>query len=280
MKRNILWSGALLLVAILLCRIGLRAPQTVRANSIVFSTGAINNYGGNSDLTHDIAEANDFRAWYLLNGNTPFSTWTDGNVWGSDFRDQGSPNDMEPSGGGDRAQVYYYTGHGTCPTSQTTTSPVDFLVTHGNFGKPDFTHIVTDSVWGNNGGRLQFMLIDASCPTELPEITQLFPIYGGLHMVTGNSGDTQHDTLDSEARGNEFGLETVGLPFFFLPQLPVGDAWMNTGIIDVQSQVCAVAAAAGDTRDDAINRRENEFVTSGWGNPSNNWMAWKWICLN
>jgi hypothetical protein len=53
---------------------------------------------------------------------------------------------------------------------------------------------------------------------------------------------------------------------------------MNTGLIDVQDQVCAVAAAAGDTRDDAINRRDNERVTSGWGNPSNAWMAWKWVC--
>jgi hypothetical protein len=258
----------------------LLAFVAVEAGAVVLSTGAINNYGGSANLFHDIAEANDFRGWYLFAGNTVFTAWTDGNVWGSDFRDQGSPNDMDPSGGSDRAQVYYYTGHGICPSSQTTTSAVDFLVTHGNFGLPDVDHIVTDSVWGNNGGRLQFMLIDASCPTEVPEITQLFPIFGGLHMVTGNSGDSKHDTLDSESRGNEFGIQTVGfppLPFFF-PQLPVGDAWMNTGLIDVQDQVCAIAAAAGDTRDDAINRRDNEFVTSGWGNPSNNWMAWKWVC--
>lgn len=258
-----------------LCGIAVLAAN---AGAIVLSTGAINDYGGSGNLFHDIAEANDFRFWYLFAGNTVFTSWTDGNVWGSDFRDKGSPNDMDPSGGSDRAQVYYYTGHGTCPQSQTTTSPVDFLITHGNFGQPDATHIVADSLWGNGGGALQFMLIDASCPTELPEITQLFPIYGGLHMVTGNSGDANHDTLDSEARGNEFGAQTAGTPFWFLPQLPVGDAWMNTGLIDVQDQVCAVAAAAGDTRDDAINRRENERVTSGWSNPSNNWMAWKWVC--
>jgi hypothetical protein len=66
MKRNILWSRALLFVAILLCLIGLRAPHTVRANSIAFSTGAINNYGGNGDLTHDIAEANDFRTKHQI----------------------------------------------------------------------------------------------------------------------------------------------------------------------------------------------------------------------
>ncbi len=45
---------------------------------------------------------------------------------------------------------------------------------------------------------------------------------------------------------------------------------MNTGLTDVQDPVCVVAAAAGDTRDDAIYPRENEQVTSGWSNPSNN----------
>jgi hypothetical protein len=280
MRRTTIPFAMVLFAATALCYIAIQPAQTVRASSVIYSTGAINNYGGNGNLTLCIPEAAAFRTWYQFSGHTLFSAWTDGNVWGSDFRDKGSLNDMEPSGGSDRAQVYYYTGHGTCPTSQTTTSSVDFLVTHGNFGTPDFTHIVTDSVWGNNGGKLQFMLIDASCPMELPEITQYFPVFGGLHMATGNSGDVNHDTQDSVSRGSSFAVQTAGVPIFFLPQLPVGDAWMNTGIIDVQSQVCAVATAAGNTRDDAINRRENEFVTSGWGNPSNNWMAWKWICLN
>ncbi len=205
MRRTLFFLGVLLVAAALFFFFDNRDPRTVDASAIVLSTGAINDYGGSANLFHDIAEANDFRAWYIFAGNSVFTAWTDGNVWGSD-------------------------------------------------------------------------LIDASCPTEVPEITQLFPIFGGLHMVTGNSGDVNHDTLDSEARGNEFGIQTAGTPFIFFPQLPVGDAWMNTGLIDVQSQVCAVAAAAGNTRDDAINRRENERVTSGWSNPSNNWMAWKWVC--
>jgi len=95
------------------------AALAANAGAIVLSTGAINDYGGSGNLFHDIAEANDFRSWYLLAGNTVFSSWTDGNVWGSDFRDKGNPNDMDPGGGSDRAQVYYYTGHGTCPASQT-----------------------------------------------------------------------------------------------------------------------------------------------------------------
>lgn len=256
-------------------------PSTARGAPLL-STGAINNYGGNGNLSDSISEANAFRDWFIFAGSPIFSQWTDGNVWGSDFRDQGSPNDMEPQGGSDRAQVYFYTGHGSCPSSATTSGSVDYFVTHGNAGQPDFDHIPTDSVWGNNGGKLRFMLIDASCPTELPEITQLFPVYGGVHIVTGNSGyvngKDSHDTLDSTDRGNMFAVYLVGT--FPFPKLTVTDAWMTTGTIDVQSNVCAVSAAAGNTKADAINHRDNEFVTSNFGNPSNNWMAWRWVCAN
>jgi hypothetical protein len=127
MRRTVFLFGVFLCAAALLFFLNNRLPRTVSASAIVLSTGAINNYGGNGDLHQDIAEANDFRAWYLAAGNSVFTAWTDGNVWGSDFRDQGSPNDMDPSGGSDRAQVYYYTGHGSCPASQTTTSQVDFF---------------------------------------------------------------------------------------------------------------------------------------------------------
>jgi hypothetical protein len=250
------------------------------AGSLVFSTGSVGNYGGSGNLPLANPEAGAFRSWYELAGYTLFTAWTDGNVWGSDFRDQGFPNDMESSGGSDRAQVYFFAGHGSCENPPAPGSG-DFIITNGNFGKPDVTRIGTSSVWGNNGGTLQFMLIDASCPMDLPEVTtEWFPPFGGLHMATGHSGDVSHDTLDSQDRGDVFSSYTVGNSEFMVSQMPVGDAWMASGLIDVQSGVCAVATAAGNTRDDAINRRENEFVTSNWSSPTNNWLAWKWICLN
>jgi hypothetical protein len=53
---------------------------------------------------------------------------------------------------------------------------------------------------------------------------------------------------------------------------------MQAGLIDVQSKVCAVALAAGNDRNDAIDRREHEHVKDGRSNPTPNWFAWKWIC--
>jgi len=96
-------------------------------------------------------------------------------------------------------------------------------------------------------------------------------------MAVGNSGDGSHDTLDSANRGGQFAAYTVGFSFYF-PQLSIGDAWMATGIVDVQSGCCAVALAAGNDRNDAIDRRENEKVTDNRPDPIPNWFAWKWVC--
>ena len=97
--------------------------------------------------------------------------------------------------------------------------------------------------------------------------------------------NTTHDTLDSETRGSQFAAYTVGysinilgikLPIF--PELPATWAWMNAGLIDVQSQVCAVAIANDSTEQAVINRRDNEMVKNPMTKPNGNWYGWRWIC--
>ncbi len=116
---------------------------------------------------------------------------------------------------------------------------------------------------------------------DLVELSnQWFPVFRGLHMAVGHSGTTNADTLDSSTRGSQFAANTAGGPFsWIIPEMSVGDAWMVDGTIDISSGgCCAVAIAAGNDRNDAINRRENERVKSGWSNPTPNWFAWKWMC--
>jgi hypothetical protein len=255
-----------------------------------YSTGGVSNYPaatcGGPNLPLSVPEARDFQAWYNLAGFVNVTRWENGDVWGSDFRDStnGSNNDRDGSGGSDITQLYFFTGHGLCENPPRAGSG-DFIVTCGNFGKPDVTRIGTSSRWGNNGGQLRFMFLDASCPMDLPEIqSEWFAPFQGLHVATGHSGDVNHDTQDSETRGDQYAAHTVGgfsflgIRIILFPEMSIGDAWMATGLIDVQPQVCAVALAAGNDRNDAINRRENERVTSNWGNPTPNWFAWKWVC--
>jgi Family of unknown function (DUF6345) len=220
------------------------------------------------DLPATISEVRAFQAWYGFGGHTAVSTWENGDVWGSDFRDDGG--DVDPSGGSELPEIYLFAGHGSCQNPPTSTSP-DFIVVCGNFGSPNTVNIGTSSRWGNGAGRLQFMLVDASCPMDLVSLaSNWFPVFRGLHMATGHSGTSSADALDSDARGSQLAARTAGLPFplsWLFPQQSVGDAWMDVG---------TVALAVGATEAEAIDRRENERITDNRPDPVANWAAWMW----
>ena len=65
------------------------------------------------DLHFCTGSAAGFRAWYNLAVIGNFSRWENGDVWGSDFRD-GAAADLEPNGGSDVPEIYFYNGHGSC----------------------------------------------------------------------------------------------------------------------------------------------------------------------
>ena len=107
-----------------------------------YSTGAVRDYSavcGSTDLPLTIPEAEAFRTWYSLAGFDLFSRWENGDVWGSDFRDANG-GDLEPNGGSDVPDIYFYTGHGTCQNPPAATDP-DFISVCGNFGAPNRTKV-------------------------------------------------------------------------------------------------------------------------------------------
>ena len=262
------------LVCVVVLFTTLAHSQTLR-----YSTGCVRVYVANGcpgpDLPATIPEGNNFRTWYNMGGFQLFSGWNNGNVWGSDFRDAAN-GDLESNGGSDVPEIYLYAGHGICQNPPNATSP-DFIAVCGNFGIPNNTTIGTGSRWGNGSGNLRFAFIDASCPMDLVSLSnQWFPVYRGLHMGLGHSGTSTQDALDSDVRGTGLGAYTSGA-LWLLPELSVGDAWMLVGVKDIQSGCAAVALAVGNSRNDAINRRENERVKGNMSDPTPNWAAWKWI---
>lgn len=275
----------LIACAVAALAVGLSGPC---AGQTSYSTGAVSNYPANPcfgpNLPFSVGSAASFRSWYNLAGLPNVSRWENNDVWGSDFRD--GPNaDLEPQGGSDITDVYFYNGHGICQAAPTATDP-DFIFVCSTNGQPNTTDIGASSRWGNGNGRLKFAFIDASCPMDLVSLgNNWFPPFQGLHVAVGHSGNTTHDTLNSQTRGGTFSAYTVGytidlgivkVPIF--PELPATWAWMNAGLIDVQSQVCAVSIANDATQASAENRRDNERVKSPMGRPSGNWFAWRWIC--
>jgi hypothetical protein len=269
-----------------LCAIAAITLTTPSVFGQTYSTGAINTYhtcGLSPDLSNRIEAAKRFRDWYNLAGFPNITRWENDDVWNTDFTD-GPGKDMDASGGSDLPNIYLFSGHGSCQNPPTATDP-DFVVTcsHGAGG---FTNIGNSSRWGNAGGKLQFAFIDASCPMDLISLSHnWYPPFQGLHIATGHSGRATNDTLDSASRPAEFAVRTIGAQTTFLgfvistiPKEPVTWAWMDSGLIDVEDQVCAVAIANDSTRDSAVNRRDNEFVSPAWGRPSGNWYAWRWVC--
>jgi hypothetical protein len=249
---------------------------------VSFSTGAVRDYTpngcGGPDLPATIPEAVHFQAWYAVAGHPIVSRWVNTDVWGSDFRD-GAGQDLEAQGGTGLPAVYFYAGHGICQNPPAATDP-DFITVCSAGGQPNTTDLGASTRWGNDN--LHFAMIDASCPMDLVSLTNVyFNVFQGLHIATGHSGTVTSDTRDSVTRGDQFASRTVILPGAlgaFFPHQSVGGAWMSTGTIDIDPGCCAVITAAGETEADAINRRENEEIDSGWGNPTPNWLAWRWLC--
>jgi hypothetical protein len=157
----------------------------------------------------------------------------------------------------------------------------DFIVTCSISDGSNVTDVGRSTRWGND--RLRFAIIDASCPMDEPSLpNQWGPVFQGLHVAVGHSGTTNADTLDSPNRGAMFAVLAADPPppaGWCFPEKSVGDAWMVSGILDIQPGCCAVATAAGATEADAVKRRDNERLDSDWPNPPANWLAWKWLCL-
>jgi hypothetical protein len=153
------------------------------------------------------------------------------------------------------------------------------VITCGKFGKPDTVNIGMQSRFGNDDGRLRFLFLDASCPMELASLTNTwFSVFQGLHVATGHSGTASADALDSQQRGDQLAAYTAGfVPGFNWLQLSIGRAWMRAGIIDIQSGCSAVVVAAGATREEAEDRRDNERVLDNRSAPGNTWLAWRWV---
>ncbi|MFD9791075.1 DUF6345 domain-containing protein [Streptomyces sp. NPDC059070] len=244
-----------------------------------FSTGAVRDYVpngcGGPDLPATIPEARGFAAVFQMAGHQLFSHWENRDVWGSDFRETGG-GDLEPQGGSDLVELYFFTGHGICQRSPQATDP-DFLVVCGRFGQPNVITIGKEIRWGNSRNGIQYAVIDASCPMDLVSLANSwFPVFQGMHIALGHSGNLSADTLDSADRGIVFAIRATGA-FWFFPHQSVGDAWMDSGTIDIQSGCSAVALAAGESRSDAIWRRDNETIgVHSTFNFTPAWFAWKW----
>lgn len=239
-----------------------------------FSTGCCNKYQfpGSSwtiwlpnipNLGGSVEAGDHVKYWYTQAGLSLYRAWTDEDLFPEDFKDEaacidGHPRcDLNPAGGSDVPEIYYFQGHG---------EELQIALTRG------LVHFDEGSVWGNDPGRLQFLFLMCCATINLSAMGKWQPLFRGLHMVVGNT-DLVSDSLQ---HGVNFVAWTSGV-LNFAPGLSVGDAWMRTGLIDAVKGCSAVAVAAGDTQADAEDRCAHERIKDNRPKPSSRWLAWRWV---
>jgi hypothetical protein len=280
-----------LLISLLLAVISL--PMSYALN---YDMGCVEKYSdagfpSSADVSLTCDATDGFTSWFNVFGshNLRFY-WHNTLVWPSDYTEDsfGGRDNLESDWGS--ADLAVFSGHGSCQNPPVASSP-DFIVTgqNGIETAANFVNINTSlrlgefsgsGVFGSNGN-LNTLMINASCPMDLVSLTtQWWAVFQGLHVAMGHSGTSKHDNLDSDKK-----LPTVGmyLGSFCFPFLPCNDsyrtAWMSAGLIDVQSEVCAVITATGRTEAEAVARRDFETPTIRIGDalPAT-WIAWRWNC--
>jgi len=276
-------------VAALLLAAWLLGPRPAGATN--YSMACVEKYSDagfptSADVTRTCDATDGFQAWFtLFSSHSRRFYWHNTLVWPRDYTEDSF------AGGGDNieadwssADLNVFSGHGSCQNPPVATSP-DFIVTAKPGATNNFVNIGTQmrfgefpgsGVFGQNGNLDTFM-INASCPMDLPSLTtQWWNVFQGMHLAMGHSGDSGHDNLDSSTK-----LPTVGMMLS-----PWGGsssyrtAWMSAGLIDVQSQVCAVITATGRTEAESVARRDFErpsFKPVADSMPPT-WIAWRWAC--
>jgi Family of unknown function (DUF6345) len=194
-------------------------------------------------------------------GHTQVFNWGDSNAWETDFRD--------PAFGGndtnwiDNVDFAHFSSHGATSSAN---------VFNGSFGTAH-----TDCRWRSDRARfgnrsLKWLAIDACQSLELSRniIATWQNAYHGLHLIVAFT-DLVSDSWWTGSRGYNFGRRAGN-------NERIVNAWLDESYswwLDDNP----VGMSVGTTRDDAINRRDNERINSNFPNIPNSearWFAWKW----
>jgi len=128
-----------------------------------FTVECVDNYnacGGNS-LSSDNAECDDFQDILIDAGHSKKFDFREGDVWGNDFRDKSPTEEFS-----DQADIFYYSGHGTCISGLGDTCDRPFTCANTSVGGNNTVVVASQSRWGSlspNKGKARWMLLDASC---------------------------------------------------------------------------------------------------------------------
>ncbi len=139
--------------------------------AIRFSTGTCNLYQypdspfSSNPSVHNLSGSNQaadhINYWYTQVGLTRYKAWTDFDVFPEDFLDEAfcgaHPRcDLNPAGGSDVPEIYWFQGHG---------ADHQIFVTRGG------VDLRNRAIWGNGAGNLQFLFLMACSTMPLADLS-------------------------------------------------------------------------------------------------------------
>ena len=194
-------------------------------------------------------------------GHTPRFNWGNGNAFEQDFRD--------PANGGDdtnwidSVDFAHFSSHGSTSSAN---------IFEGYFGSQ-----VTSCTWRSDKARfgntqLEYLCLDTCNSLELTRdiIAVWQNAFDGLRMVLAFT-DLVSDSWWTGGRGFSFGRRAGNGG-------RLTDAWLDE-CYSFWLDDNPVTMAAGRSQADAINRRDNERLGSGFGDIPRGevrWFAWRW----
>lgn len=195
-------------------------------------------------------------------GHTASFNWGDSNAFETDFRDTSLGGD--DGNWVDSVDFAHFSSHGSTSAAN---------VFSGFFGSQQ-----TSCTWRSNQARygnnfnLEYLILDTCNSLELTRdiIATWHGTFQRLHMIFGFT-DLVSDSWWTGGRGYNFGRRAGN-------NEKLTDAWLDESY-SFWADDNPVVMAAGRSQADAINRRDNERLNSGFDDIPNNEIrhyAWRW----
>jgi uncharacterized protein DUF6345 len=224
----------------------------------------INNFHDDSCNQNDLDYCDDQSVGFYdtmgSHGHFKIFNWGDDNAWETDLK--------HPDFGGDSlnwsddVHFLYYNDHGG---NWSNTLHLAFSVAHNNC-------LSSSHQWKLGKKNLKWFIAGGCEGVLNTDASHIAAVWGGpmqgVHLVLGFIGNS-HDTWWTDDLGEDFADDICDGD-------SIAGAWVDRAYsfwVDDDS----IAIAAGETRDDAINRRNNENLN--WRDlpvRSTNWLAWKY----
>lgn len=218
-------------------------------------------HGGDDCDQHDLSNEDTISVGFYnsmgSHGHIQVFNWGNKNAWATDLE--------HPDFGGDslnwsdNVHFCYYSDHGG---NFDNLFEIGFAVPHNNC-------ISSSDNWRLGVKSLKWLALDACGLVLNTEADHIVKVWGspmqGIHLVFGSI-----DTGSSNSNEGKAFADAI------CNGAALANAWLDATYFP-KNKKYPIAIAAGETQDDAVNRRENE--TLNWRDlnvKSTNWLAWKY----